>query len=1131
MKYLILVLSVLTVFSCAQQEASLQMKEPEKPWVFWYWMEASVSKEGITADLEAMKEAGIGGAYLMPIKGPANPPLFEPVVEQLTPIWWEMVRHSMSEAKRLGLQIGMHASDGFALAGGPWITPELSMQKVVWSETQLEGNQKFEGRLILPPINEGYYKDIAVFAINNNLTPQDTYSTKPNVRTSTDADASFLVKKGNREQFRCEEDCWFQYSFEEDFTVQSIRVITKGNNYQSHRLLVEASRDGINFEPVYQMEPARHGWQDTDEEYTYAIPKTTARYFRFQWKKGGTEPGAEDLDAAKWSPRLKIIGLEMSNQPKIHHYEAKNGSVWRIAPRTKENQLNQESIITQSNFIDITDKMDSTGFLTWGAPEGNWTILRMGHTSTGHTNYTGGGGLGLECDKFNPAAVNVQFDGWFGTILDSLGADLTDETLNYFHVDSWECGSQNWSPVFQSEFEKRRGYDLVTYLPIMAGVLLVSTEFSEKFLFDIRQTITELVSDNFYQTFSARAKEKGMLFSAESIAPTMMSDGLRHHGIVDLPMGEFWLNSPTHDKPNDMLDAISGAHIYGKQIIQAEGFTELRMSWDEHPGMLRTLLDRNYALGINKLFFHVYMQNPWMDRQPGMSLGGVGLFFQRDQTWWKPGAEFVTYVSRCQELLQEGWPVTDVAVYSGEGLPSRSALPDRLVSTLPGIFGKERVEQERIRLLNEGQPQRVIPKGVKHSANMADPEDWLDPLNGYRYDSFNKHALINLAKTEDGKVQLGEGTNYQILVLPQARKMNPNPEYMSVESLEKLTQLVKNGATLLINERPKTTPGLDSLDQRINGLADEIWGGTFKEENTESGSYLVKFLGKGQVIKTPFQMSTFEELGVSPDFIARNSNGNQEKQVAWTHRKSEKRDIYFVSNQSDEPKTFDASFRIAGKEAKIYDPVTDQTFAARQWKTENGRTELSLRLEGTQSLFVIFEKETTATEKNEGNNWDSFEPVQTIPGSWEVTFHDSLQISQEPIIFDSLVSWTEFDDPSIQYYSGSATYEKTFRFDGAPENTWISVGRIENIAEVTLNGKRCGVSWTKPGYLDISDALIQGKNVLSVAVTNTWKNRMIGDHEPRVENPRTWTNATYRLEGDALAPAGLLGPVGVMKKN
>jgi hypothetical protein len=247
----------------------------------------------------------------------------------------------------------------------------------------------------------------------------------------------------------------------------------------------------------------------------------------------------------------------------------------------------------------------------------------MGHTATGHTNATGGGAIGLECDKFSEAAVRKQFNNWFGAAFSKTDPALARKVLKYMHVDSWECGSQNWSSNFAAEFHKRRGYSLMPYLPLLAGIPMESASRSEDVLRDVRTTISELVVDVFYKTLAACAQSYGCEFSAECVAPTMVSDGLLHYQVADRPMGEFWLNSPTHDKPNDMLDAISGAHIYGKNIIQAEGFTELRGTWNEHPAMLKTLLDRNYALGINKLFFHVNTHNPYTDRQPGMTLDGI----------------------------------------------------------------------------------------------------------------------------------------------------------------------------------------------------------------------------------------------------------------------------------------------------------------------------------------------------------------------------------------------------------------------------------------------------------------------------------------------------------------------------
>lgn len=213
---------------------------------------------------------------------------------------------------------------------------------------------------------------------------------------------------------------------------------------------------------------------------------------------------------------------------------------------------------------------------------------------------------------------------------------------------------------------------------------------------DVRETIGELIHDVFFDVLAEKADEYGCRFTAESVAPTMISDGMYHYDKVDLPMGEFWFNSPTHDKPNDMLDAISGGHVYGKRVISAEGFTTLRGVWEETPKMLKPVLDRNYALGLNRLVYHVYTHNPWTNRKPGMTLDGIGLFFQRDNTWFKHGARGMNdYAARCQLLLQYGYPVVDLAVFTGEEMPRRSILPDRLVPALPGLFGAERVAEEQ----------------------------------------------------------------------------------------------------------------------------------------------------------------------------------------------------------------------------------------------------------------------------------------------------------------------------------------------------------------------------------------------------------------------------------------------------
>jgi len=603
---------------------------------------------------------------------------------------------------------------------------------------------------------------------------------------------AYLADKA--ETFKADSNCFIQYEYQQAYTMRSVTIYS-ANNYQSLRLKVQSSNDGVLFHDVQQLIPPRHGWQDSDEPYTFSIPATTAKYFRFVWDKKGTEPGAENLDAAKWKASLKVKHIILSDEPVIDHYQAKNGSVWRVA--APANTLTKTDAIPLKNIINLTSKIDKNGKLQYVLPKGNWTIVRIGVTTTGHKNETAGGGKGLECDKFNPVAVKLQFDNWFNKIYNSVDSATAKEVIKLFHVDSWECGSQNWTSNFPTEFKKRRGYDLLPYLPVMAGIPIESTTKSEQVLHDVRQTIAELVNDVFYGTLKQLVQQKGMAFSAESVAPTMLSDGMLHYKNVTMPMGEFWNNSPTHDKPNDMLDAISAAHVYGKQIVQAEAFTTLRMNWNEHPGNLKALGDRNFALGVNKMVLHVMMHNPWMNKQPGVTLDPIGLYYQRNQTWFKQGKVWIDYMTRCQAILQQGKPVVDVAVFTGEELPRRSILPDALVNTLPGIFGKEWVEAEQKRLQNINQQLRKIPDEISHSANIYDANDWVNPLNGYNYDSFNPDVLQGMSVVNGNVVTKG-GMNYKILVLPAHTKMNPLNR-ISERSIKKIIELVKIGATVLID--------------------------------------------------------------------------------------------------------------------------------------------------------------------------------------------------------------------------------------------------------------------------------------------------------------------------------------------
>ncbi|SFC14646.1 Glycosyl hydrolases family 2, sugar binding domain [Parapedobacter composti] len=1101
-----------------------QLPASASPWVFWYMMYASYSREAITADLEAMKTNGIAGAYLATIKGKTEPPLFEPVTETLTSEWWDLLAFIFAEADRIGINIALLPNDGFATAGGPWITPELSMQRVVWTDTVVSAGVH-QLSLVQPEAYEDYYRDIAVYAFPvGGDYDTDSWSEEVRVTTSTGADAQFLNDRQNTNTFGSNDPLWIQYAFERPFTCRSIEVTIGNYSVQGNRLRVEASQDGKHFVPIAQLVPPRSGWLDWDAGVTHAIPATTAKYFRFRYDPDGSEPGAEDLDGAKWKPSLRLKRLKLSGAPKVHQYEGKSGLAWRVSPRTTAEQVSPADGIPTDRIIDLTAQMDSGGQLVFTAPAdgSRWVVLRMGYTSTGHKNETAGAGKGLECDKFNPQAVELQFRSWFMEAKEVAGEALAARVLAAFHVDSWECGSQNWSPIFRAEFMKRRGYDPLPYLPVVAGIPVGGSDTAEAFLYDMRRTISELMEDNFFGVLRRLTQTQGVHFTAEATAPVMAADGLVHFREVDIPMGEYWLRSPSHDKPNDIQDALSGGHIYGKRIIKAEAFTQIRMEWNEHPGNLKLLQDRNYAMGINNLVYHVYTHNPWMEKKPGMTLDGIGLYFQRDQTWWKPGKAWVDYATRNHALLQRGYPVRDVAVFIGEEFPRRSILPDRLVNTLPGLFGAERIRREAVRLQNAGNPtQRVA--GVTTGANMAQPEDWIDPLNGYAYDCFNPDALLRLATVIDGKVRFGGGNAYSVLVLPGKHPMQPHPELMTPETATTLLELVEAGAVVILGERPQQSPGLADkakADSVVRSVASRLFDGPFTPEQSENGTVWVKRIGEGKVIKGPYTASTLEPLGILPDVQITEPGGSPAVDVAWHHRRDGETDIYFVSNQREYGRQIDVSFRTVGRYPVLYDAVDGKLVPVKRWYEQGGRAVVALDLAAGQSVFVIFDQRPVSVAR-----YDEVH-CEPVTGPWQVQFDPAYGGPEQPVVFQQLTDWTTHADRRIAHYSGTASYHRAIRLNKVARNERIllELDSVANLAEIVVNGKACGVVWTAPYRLDITGAVRRGHNIIEIKVTNTWANRLIGDHRLDMPQRITHTNAPYRLL-ERLYPAGLLGTV------
>ncbi|HEY3243061.1 MAG TPA: glycosyl hydrolase, partial [Phycisphaerae bacterium] len=456
------------------------------------------------------------------------------------------------------------------------------------------------------------------------------------------------------------------------------------------------------------------------------------------------------------------------DQHRIAEIKAKAGYEFRYGQQPAPDAFPPEAVLKRESIVDLTSKLDRAGRLTWDVPGGAWTILRIGYTPTGQQNHPAPvSGRGLECDKLSRAALDAHWAGMMGKIVEDLGP-LAGKALHNCLIDSYEVGHQNWTEHFREEFKTRRGYDPLLLLPTLTGRVVDSGEISERFLWDLRRTIADLFTDNYYDYFTELCHRAGMLASIEPYDGPF--ECLQAGRSADIPMGEFWVGG---GESNSCKLAASVAHTYGRKIIGAESFTAdpNRGRWQNHPFTLKAVGDLMYCAGINRCIIHRYAHQPWLDKFPGMTMGQWGTHFERTNTWWKQSAAWVRYLTRCQYLLQQGRFAADVCLFAGEAAPNDAPF-------VPALKAK-----------------------------------------GYDYDACNADVLLNRMSVKDQRLVLPDGMRYRVLVLPDTRFMTP-------KLLTKLRDLVDAGATI-IGPKPAHSPSLSDYgagDALVRKLADEVWG-------------------------------------------------------------------------------------------------------------------------------------------------------------------------------------------------------------------------------------------------------------------------------------------------------------------
>jgi len=936
-----------------------------KPWVYWYFMDGNLTREGMMADLAAMKKAGIGGAIFLEVNIgiPRGP------IDFMSPQWQELFANAMHEADRLGIQIALGSGPGWCGTGGPWITPELAMQHLVASETNVSGPRKWSATLPRPQPRKPYFGEWT-------LTPE--------------------LKKN-----------WQGF-------------------YRDVAVLAFPTPDGTN---------------------RIANINEKALYLRDPFS---SRPGVKPCLPAP--------------------------AEFPVVPTN--------ACVGTGKMIELTSKMAADGQLVWEVPPGNWTILRLGSTLTGQTTRPAPQpGLGFESDKFNRAALDAHFAAFTEKLLKKVGPHTNaDGGLTAVHFDSWEMGAQNWSPQFRKEFRKRRGYDLLNYLPAYTGRVIDSADISERFLWDVRQTAQELVFQNHLSRLADLAHQHGLTLSVEPYDLNPCGD-LSLGRAADVPQCEFWhLGFNTF---YSVIEAASIAHTCGRPVVAAEAFTsEPGEDWKADPAALKPLGDWAFCAGVNRFDFHRFQAQPWTNRWPGMTMKDYGVHWDRTQTWWDMVPAYHDYLSRCQYLLRRGVTVADVCFLAAEGAPHVFRPPS--------------------------------------SATTGNPPDH----SGYNFDGCAPETLLERATVKDGKIVFPSGTMYQILVLPERQTMTPT-------LLRKIKSLVKSGATVF-GPPPVKSPSLEHFpqcDADVKKLAREIWG------DCDGNKVFAHALGKGQILwrETPVKAGEqYGDYGAVTNWLAAQSllpDFSADGPIRFTHRRDEDTDIYFVANRDASVVTANCVFRVAGKQPELLDPLNGERCPLPQCMEREGGTAISLRFDPGQAYFVVFSKRPAPATTAAGN-FPPLKSVVNLDGAWQVGFNPRWG-GPENITFETLADWSQRPEAGIKYYSGTAVYRKTFKVPASGplsgEKYFLELGEVKNLARVKLNGRDLGVVWCPPWRVETGEALKTGINQLEIEVANLWPNRLIGDLSLPAEKRYAWTTRNPFKKDAPLLSSGLLGPVRIVK--
>ncbi len=1032
------------------------------PETWFHFIGGNVSKEGITADLEAIAAAGLSGIQLFHGQFGGEWPGVSPQIKALSESWDELIVLTADECKRLGLKFTMQNCPGWSYAGGPWIEPENSMRHLARSRADISGGQTVNVQLEMPrPSEEEWrdYKDLFVIAFPTpegdtgaRLIPAGIQSN----RSDLPWEECLVEQKRLMLPPSVQEPTTIEVRFSEETTVRTVELppvnsFSHAWSYSPDITITIYAETGDEMKQVARLDMPPGSWQD-DQPISIACAETTARSYRVEISN------LHDM---------AISYINFYSAARQQNWESE--AAWTLRRIVREDYPEQSPVawVDPSTIVDITEKMNPGGILSWDAPEGKWTVLRIGHVNTGMRNGPAPPeATGWESNKLAPSGARANFEGYIGRLIND-NSSLKNGLLNGILIDSWECKTQTWTAGLDDTFREKWNYSLFSMLPAIFGYVVEDPETTARFLRDWRVTLNDLLVKNFFGEMNTIARENGLKISFETASGDIFpGDILEYYKYADVPMCEFW-----HPRQESYVGSIefkpvkpcvSASRVYGKGRTAAEAFTSFDLSWNEHPRFLKDIADEHLARGVTHLVFHTYTHNPRTDfLPPGTSFGsGIGTPFLRLQTWWEHMPHFTDYLARCNYMLESGNPVSDVLMYLGD-------------------------EQNH------------------------KPDQSLDFPEGYAYDYCNPDVLLNRLSVKNGQLVTPEGISYRVLWLHDCKRMLP-------ETLEKILSFVRQGITV-VGEPPvgiATLSGGEARETRFRKAVEALWG---------DGREDARAIGKGKVYRGTIESALISEK-IQPDISVKFSD------VRWLHRKMDDSDFYFLSAPEGKGYQGTISFRSKGN-AEVWDPLTGETTPFASETTGDGYTRVKMDLPAGTSCFVVFRGNNASGAKKPLPVAEKPLPVaekMEIQNDWEVSFPAGWGIEQSPVKIDRLMAWKDIPALSAEgkAYSGTAVYRATFDIDETPGEAryLLDLGRVEMIAKVSLNGSGIATKWTYPYTMDITDHLQPGENRLEVAVTGTWFNRLAYDAGLPEQERKTWTINGPKA-GSPLKDYGLLGPV------